>query len=833
MIDGLSTDFRGRYDIVRQLGKGAFGLVVEARQLSLERAVAIKFLHGEKGSPILNEQRFLREAKILHALTHPNIVEVYEFGYDGTLPYIVTELLDGCSLDEMLEERGKLPWREAVDLGIQIAKGLDAAHEKGVLHRDLKTANVFIVEGKRVKLLDFGLAKREGVDATLTKTRQIVGTPMYAAPEQLRGEKLLPATDLYGLGVILYRMIAGAHPFPQGWYQMVSAKLDNPARPLHIHCDDSVPEELCELVDSLLAIEVEERPQKGNRVAQKLERIKKRGKRKRAGGEQKKQLLPALVLLLFLMLLGAHSIYERWKQSNQEVSAISIRGQVTGARFSWATSVKCATALKYRTAEGPWLFAGQGNTRRHEVLLSGLTPASTYEVVIVTDGKEWPASKFQTLEAFEVKSFALKKVAAARVTFAITLTSACQASITVAAPGAPETTVKRELNFEKGERDFEVIGLSPKSSYVAALVLKKGERVIHKELSFETPIVSSTVLWAPVLGQAAALSPDISSVYMGSFRPRAAERPVDGALTVCLGKTGLHCIDLVTNKVRWSHPKEGQIAAISQWGAAAYTIDRQGYVTAWALRDGKRLWRHNSKKKARYHAHGLAGRAALFSGPWGVFYWKSRGGVVCLDGDRGQVLWQQNSKGLSSLYWTVSEGKTWTYRLKKGMEAYDAATGKRLKALDIPKGRMVSAPPVVAGERFFVARRDGVLLCRDLSGKSLFSRKLSGRIRRLSANEETVFAATSKPIELIAVSAKTGNVRWRLPLEKPAFSFLHLHRGCLYFEDTSDAIYCCALERARILWKRNSKCMTGFDLVPFAEGLIYCSNTIDVLALRD
>ena len=832
MIDGLSSEFLSRYDIVKELGKGAFGLVVEARQLSLSRSVAIKFLHGEKGSPILNEQRFLREAKILNSLTHGNIVEVYDFGYDGTVPYIVTELLNGRPLDEILEERKKIPWTEAIALASQIAGGLAAAHDKGVLHRDMKSANVFIVEDNIVKLLDFGLAKREGVDATLTRSRQIVGTPMYAAPEQLRGEQLSPASDLYSLGIILYRMIAGVHPFPQGWFQLVSAKLDNPAKPLRLYCDEKeAPEALCNLVDSLLDRDVKKRPQNAVSVLKRLRAIREpraKVQKTRVKGKPMRLLLPLAIVIGFIGLWSVWSVYEK---SRISFSEISIRPQVKGARLSWTTSQVRETRLQYRKPNGQWQEVGEGTSRRHEVLLDDLQPGTRYEIRAV--GAEDKVLSFETLEPFELSKFAVSDAKATRLTLSVAVTSPCSASIEVFSPSASKGILHNKHALSTGTRSIEVVGLSPKTSYRVSLDLVKGGRSLHRELTCQTEAIGSTVLWAPVLGQATALTPDISSVYMGSFLPRAARRPFNDALVVCLGKTGLHCVDLKKGKVRWSQKKEGLIMAIDQWAGRAFTMNRQGLICSWSIKSGERQWKHDTKGLASWRTHGLASRDSFFAGPYGLFYWLKGKGVVCLEGDSGIIRWQLNDKNYYLSYWTVDGEYTWVYRRRSAYEAFQLATGKRVPRLDIKNGNTLSTQPVIGHGRLFVGRRDGWLSCRNLAGEAVFNTKLDGNVSKIAVGEGKVFVAIGRPSKLCALSVPEGKMLWQLDLEKPVFSFLYIHRGNIYFEDTRDTIVCCATWGPQLLWKRNSHSMSGFGLVPFDEGLIYCSDTIDVIALRD
>ena len=212
----------GEYEIVSQLGEGGMGVVYRARDLRLDRPVAIKVIRDHVLADGGRLRRFEQEAQAAAALNHPNILAVHHFGtYQGS-PYLVSELLEGETLREELK-RGPLSQSRAAELAEQIADGLSAAHQRGVVHRDLKPENLFVSREQRVKILDFGLAKlleeepeKEGEakkELFQTNPALVAGTVGYASPEQLRGEKLDARTDLFSLGVILYEMTTGQRPF--------------------------------------------------------------------------------------------------------------------------------------------------------------------------------------------------------------------------------------------------------------------------------------------------------------------------------------------------------------------------------------------------------------------------------------------------------------------------------------------------------------------------------------------------------------------------------------------------------------------------------------------
>jgi serine/threonine protein kinase len=205
----------GRYQLVARIGTGGMGEVWEARQLPLDRVVAIKFLTHEEGGP-----RFLREAQSIIAVAHDGVVHVHDFGVtpDG-VPYFVMDRLYGRTLDTVIREHGPLPWTRVRQIALELSDALAHAHARGVIHRDLKPSNVFMldpppVRGSSTKLIDFGIVKLlDGGQPKLTKTGYIQGTPAYMAPEQVLGEAVDGRTDVYGLGCLLYFMLTGRRPF--------------------------------------------------------------------------------------------------------------------------------------------------------------------------------------------------------------------------------------------------------------------------------------------------------------------------------------------------------------------------------------------------------------------------------------------------------------------------------------------------------------------------------------------------------------------------------------------------------------------------------------------
>jgi len=201
----------GKYRIIEEIGRGGMGVVYKAEDIKLQRAVALKFLPPHLADSAELEERFLIEAQAAAALSHPNICVIHEVGESEERPYIAMEYVEGETLRDRIKH-GPLKLEEALDYAVQIAAGLGEAHGKGIIHRDIKSANIMVTKKGQAKVMDFGLAKLRG-GSSLTKSRTTLGTIAYMSPEQARGDELDQRTDIWSLGVVLYEMLAGRLPF--------------------------------------------------------------------------------------------------------------------------------------------------------------------------------------------------------------------------------------------------------------------------------------------------------------------------------------------------------------------------------------------------------------------------------------------------------------------------------------------------------------------------------------------------------------------------------------------------------------------------------------------
>src|SRR6476646_4629740 len=198
---------------VETLGAGGMGTVYKARDTQLERFVALKLLHKDLSSGADHDTQLQQEARIAASVNHPNVVQIFSLGTDHGRFYVVMELIDHGSLDDLMESQGRVPEHQVLDIGIQIARGLRAAHRKGLIHRDVKPANILFVDEQAAKIGDFGLAAFATQQPQNTSSDQVIwGTPAYVAPERLCNQPEDVRSDIYSLGATLFHAVAGKAP---------------------------------------------------------------------------------------------------------------------------------------------------------------------------------------------------------------------------------------------------------------------------------------------------------------------------------------------------------------------------------------------------------------------------------------------------------------------------------------------------------------------------------------------------------------------------------------------------------------------------------------------
>lgn len=271
---------QGRFEILDEVGRGGMGIVYRARQLTLDRIVALKMLSANLVDDKEFRERFCQEAKIIARLAHPNVIQVYDIydveGEEGGF-YIVMEYIDGSPLRDVLREaKGRLPVDRAASIAEQIAAGLGYAHNQGIIHRDIKPDNIMMLPGDRVKITDFGIARLRG-SSVQTQTGVSMGTPQFMSPEQAAGKSVDARSDLYSLAVVLYTMVTGELPFSGDSPVAIALKQiqETPRRPSEVNA--AVPPALDTIILKGMAKQISERYQSAEAFGEALRHFRASG----------------------------------------------------------------------------------------------------------------------------------------------------------------------------------------------------------------------------------------------------------------------------------------------------------------------------------------------------------------------------------------------------------------------------------------------------------------------------------------------------------------------------------------------------------------------------
>jgi tRNA A-37 threonylcarbamoyl transferase component Bud32 len=270
-VAAIGTVLGGRYRLVELLGQGGMATIYRASDSQLDRDVAVKVLRPEYGSDPDFLERFRYEAQAAASLKHPGVVTVYDYGTDEVGPYIVMELVDGEDLASLIRRRGAIPPAQAARIVAQAARALGAAHDQGLVHRDVKPGNILISSGNRVQVADFGIARALS-ESNLTLPGTTLGSVHYFSPEQVRGEPATPASDIYSLGIVLYELLTGRRPWTgDSAAAIATARLTGPMpSPSAIHA--GIPPVLNTITRKALAPDPEDRFSSATEMADALER---------------------------------------------------------------------------------------------------------------------------------------------------------------------------------------------------------------------------------------------------------------------------------------------------------------------------------------------------------------------------------------------------------------------------------------------------------------------------------------------------------------------------------------------------------------------------------
>ncbi|OYP38812.1 serine/threonine-protein kinase [Rhodopirellula sp. MGV] len=382
----------GHYEVLNIVGFGGMGVVARAFDEQLHRNVAIKVMSERLITSERAQKRFLREARAAASVNHPNVVTIHAVSEKDGIPFLVMEFVDGQSLTDRINHDAPMCLEDVLRIGAQIASGLAAAHRHGIVHRDVKPGNIMLEDGiQRVKLSDFGLARLLVENSDLTSMGDMVGTPSYMSPEQVEGEELTPASDLFSLGCVLYSMFRGSSPFHAGSSYASANRVQNFDPPPVSSFVDGIPPEFDHLMSTLLCKSPKGRPRSAKQVADLLLQwsaqshqqrmpahkdattIRRRQTAKENSSDQALKRAAAVLLALGCLAIGT-GIWHWWWEPNRDTSGPTVE----------AVPASNDTAVPDRLDDG--IIEVNPDGGEAETLREALAIAAPHTVIRLSDG---------------------------------------------------------------------------------------------------------------------------------------------------------------------------------------------------------------------------------------------------------------------------------------------------------------------------------------------------------------------------------------------------------------------------------------------------------------
>ena len=779
----FSSDFYNRYEVIEAIGKGAMGTVYKGRHLDLGRPVAIKCLTSTGGSEAEVQARFRREAKLLAAVDHPNVVSIYEFIVDGGRLVIVEEFLDGAPLDEIALEGAQLPWQQVVSLGSQIAKGLVAVHKAKIVHRDLKPGNTILLGDGTVKIVDFGLAKAPDDMTRMTETGAILGTPLYMPPEQILGTRLSASADCYALGIILYSMLTGEIPHDGGnLTDFLAQRTTQPIKPIKEVLGDELPEKLAKLLDKSLRKDESLRP-KANDMAKVLTALCVM--KSFAASEIKEQAQLSLASTRKNPPLGRGEAYAKASDKSTARSKIAQSPVTDLSEFS-TFSTKRALALaglKVMALLLPlcllcWAFMGR------------------------------PTIKKRTIELLEAKT---SFVGARSLRYSIEASGLCRAALVVTSRASDKKIATVLANETNDSFELEVKGLSPDCEYMVEIRLRqRGKDILRQSQKVRTT----------------ALAPKAYIDVEKLIRPRLnrKKRAINysgytsplGKMFLNVGHRGAALFSLRKKSIAWLVPKlsGGDHPMITKDRVVSLTNDERIY--ALHLDDGKKLWEHRYPSSLCHEFMLIDNMAIALE--------RSKG-LHSIDVLTGRKAWQVNKSFLTPPMIAYRNYALIRTDLLETF-AFRAVDGVNDKKVRLMQGQLHPENWFTDDKEIFATFENGRFIAGDPFFPPRLAKLFKAPLSAVTASADHIYVLCLVPAKLIVLERSTGETSFEVPLPKRVSKNARMYflQGLIFISEDRRFIICLDAKTGAKLFEFEGLVDNDFNLARFDDKAIFSTS---------
>jgi len=839
-VEPFGKELRERYEVLGELGRGSFAVVYRCHQRSLGRDVAVKYLLAAGGANPEYRARFVKEARMLSELVHPNVEQVLDFGIDGEVPYLVQEFLEGKTLEDIIERSSALKLRRALDIFADVADALAYVHERGVIHRDLKPANVFVTNTGDVKILDFGMAKDTSQETAFTRTGAVLGTPLYMAPEQVLGSSSSAAVDLYALGTMLFEALAGRMPHDVKAKDFLAAKATMDAMKLEAAVGSGrLPRDLVAVVDGLLETDPAKRPRNGGVVKRALVRIRSRLRQDES-----------------LPLENVATAATAAKHPKTGPSGAAGDGGTSGA------GVDDLSATEAGPARVRAMSSGGARKRRTDSSLSGTIAESVVDMarrgaesvnrfqsrpaVRVTFGilavtlmvvfahVLWTGHRTEggtTAGVVEVRCGAVEPTCTSVVIDVVTDVPAAVRAVACSTTATGTAVAEATVQVREGAQRMVLNGLPAGQDYDIALQARtpSGAGPRRHVKATTRPVATQVVLrnvGHSVAGRGTGAGDGVGAGvgrHQGTLAPSCEAAWLrNGIYAVGTRSEAVVVLDLQVPRVQHEVAVRTRLRFLRPFRDDVIGLADDGTIVRVNVRNGSVVWRR---------CVGPAVEVKTFVvGPNEVVVRVSGRGLVCFEGSSGDERWTNGDGMISDAFFVTSNGELLLSSALRELRVYDVRRNERMRDPALVRAGDVTAPIFEDGGELFVTMHSSELFMGSLYQRARQRVLLDENISQWTHDDQYLYVVRNGDNSCAALDRHTGTLQWRSPLASQVSTRPNLVDGRLYVMDNEGTVYCHVAETGLLLWQvRPSGVEPIGGVMPVAGGRCYVCTVNDVV----